>query len=334
MTNDNSAQPPVRWGVLGTGAIAHRFMSGLRAVPGAEVAAVGSRSAATARRFADTWDIPRAHATYADLAADTGVDVVYVATPHSVHHEAAVLCLEAGRHVLCEKPLAVNAAEASSMIDTARRTDRFLMEAMWTRFAPATAAARRLVAGGAIGEVRMVQASIGARMAYDPAGRLFAPELAGGALLDVGVYPVAFASMVLGEFTSLTAQAHKAPTGVDSQVAMTVTGPGGTLGLLGCSIETPIPRRADIVGTRGSIALTDWFCPTALVLHRDGAEPEPMDFPHRANGFEYEVEEVHRCLRAGRRQSPLMDWQESLRIARTLDAVRERIGVAYPADQR
>ncbi|MFD0775888.1 Gfo/Idh/MocA family protein [Streptomonospora algeriensis] len=334
MTNDISPQPPVRWGILGTGAIAHRFMTGLRAVPEAEVVAVGSRSAATAEHFAQTWNIPRAHGTYAELAADTGVDVVYVATPHSVHREAGVLCLEAGRHVLCEKPLAVNTAEATAMIAAAQRTDRFLMEAMWTRFAPATAAARALVAEGAIGEIRMVQASIGGRMDYDPRSRLFAPELAGGALLDVGVYPVAFASMVLGEFTSLTAQAHKAPTGVDTQVAMTVTGPGGTLGLLGCSIETPIPRRADIVGTRGSIALTDWFCPTALVLHRDGAQPERRDFPHRANGFEHEVEEVHRRLHAGQRQSPLMSWEESLRIAGTLDAVRERIGVAYPADQR
>ncbi|MUL40617.1 Gfo/Idh/MocA family oxidoreductase [Streptomonospora sp. PA3] len=320
--------------MLGTGAIAHRFMTGLRALPDADVTAVGSRSDATARRFAETWGIPRAHASYADLAADPGVDVVYIATPHNVHHEATLLCLDAGRHVLCEKPLAVNAAEAAAMIEAARRNGRFLMEAMWTRFAPATARIRRLVDEGAIGEVRMVTATIGARMDYDPHGRLFSPHLAGGALLDVGVYPLAFASQFLGGFTDIQAQATKAPTGVDAQVAMAVTGRNQTLGLLGCSIEAPIPRRADIVGTRGSIALTDWYSPTGFVLHRDGADEEVFDFPHHANGFEHEAMEVHRSLRAGRTESPLMSWEESLRIAEALDTVRARIGVSYPADQR
>ncbi|QBI54330.1 Gfo/Idh/MocA family protein [Streptomonospora litoralis] len=332
MPDDTSPQPPVRWGILGTGKIAQRFVTGLRAVDDAEVVAVGSRSEETARRFADTWDIPRAHGDYADLAADTGVDVVYVATPHNVHHRATLMCLEAGRHVLCEKPLAVNAAEAAEMVDAAKRRGRFLMEGMWTRFAPAMAEVRKLLADGAIGEVRMVTATIGGRMDYDPQGRLFAPELAGGALLDVGVYPVAFASMFLGEFTGIQAQAHKAPTGVDAQVAMSVTGRNGVLGVLGCSIEAPIPRRADIVGTGGSIALTDWFCPTGFVLRRAGAEPEEFSFPHRANGFEYEVMEVHRRLREQALESPLMPWAESLRIAEALDAVRADIGVTYPGE--
>ncbi|GAB3451007.1 Gfo/Idh/MocA family oxidoreductase [Streptomonospora sediminis] len=333
MTNDNSPLPPVRWGILGTGAIAHRFMAGLRAVPEAEVVAVGSRSPETADRFAAAWDIPRVHGSYADLAADGGVDVVYVATPHNVHHQATMLCLEAGRHVLCEKPLAVNAAEAAAMIDAAKRNDRFLMEAMWTRFAPATAKVRELVAEGAIGEVRMVSAGIGVRTDYDPAHRLYAPDLAGGALLDVGVYPVALASMFLGEFTDVQAQATKAPTGVDAQVAMAVTGSSGALALLGCSIESALPRRADIVGTHGSIGLADWFCPTGLVLRREGAEAEEFSFPHTANGFEYEVMEVHRRLGESARESPLMPWQESLHIAEALDAVRARIAVSYPGEQ-
>lgn len=334
MPDDISPQPPVRWGILGTGKIAQRFMTGLRAVPEAEVVAVGSRTEETARRFAREWGIPRAHGDYAGLAADDGVDVVYVATPHNVHHRASLLCLEAGRHVLCEKPLAVNAAEARAMVDAARRNDRFLMEAMWTRFAPAMARVGELVAAGAIGEIRIVSATIGGRMDYDPQGRLFAPELAGGALLDVGVYPVAFASMFLGEFTAIQAQAHKAPTGVDSQVAMTVTAADGALGLLGCSIEAPIPRRADIVGTHGSIGLIDWFCPTGFVLRREGAEPEEFAYPHIANGFEYEVMEVHRRLREQAAQSPLMPWAESLRIAEAMDTVRASVGVTYPGEGR
>ncbi|MFC3518499.1 Gfo/Idh/MocA family protein [Streptomonospora nanhaiensis] len=324
---------PVRWGVLGTGAIAHRFMTGLRALPDAHVAAVGSRGAATAEEFSRTWDIPRAHASYADLAADPQVDVVYVATPHSVHRDAAVLCLEAGRHVLCEKPLAVNAAQAEQMVQAARRARRFLMEAMWTRFAPAMARVRELVAEGAIGEVRMVTATIGGHVPYDPRGRLFAPALAGGALLDVGVYPVALASEFLGEITDVQARAALAPTGVDSQAAVVLTGATGALGLLGCSVEAHIPRRAAVVGTAGSIELADWYCPTGLVLHRAGARPEELEFPHTANGFEYEAAEVQARLRAGDLESPLMSWDESLRIARVLDAVRERVGVAYPGER-
>ncbi|MBX9387454.1 Gfo/Idh/MocA family oxidoreductase [Streptomonospora halotolerans] len=308
-------------------------MTGLRALPDAHVAAVGSRGAATAEEFSRTWDIPRAHASYADLAADPQVDVVYVATPHSVHRDAAVLCLEAGRHVLCEKPLAVNAAQAEQMVQAARRARRFLMEAMWTRFAPAMARVRELVAEGAIGEVRMVTATIGGHVPYDPRGRLFAPALAGGALLDVGVYPVALASEFLGEITDVQARAALAPTGVDSQAAVVLTGATGALGLLGCSVEAHIPRRAAVVGTAGSIELADWYCPTGLVLHRAGARPEELEFPHTANGFEYEAAEVQARLRAGDLESPLMSWDESLRIARVLDAVRERVGVAYPGER-
>nr|WP_270070806.1 Gfo/Idh/MocA family oxidoreductase [Streptomonospora mangrovi] len=322
----------MRWGVLGTGAIAHRFMTGLRALPDAQVAAVGSRGAATAAEFARTWDIPRAHASYADLAADPGVDVVYVATPHSVHRDAAVLCLEAGRHVLCEKPLAVNAAQAEQMVQAARGAGRFLMEAMWTRFAPAMVRVRELVAEGAIGEVRMVSATIGGSVPYDPRSRLFDPALAGGALLDVGVYPVALAGEFLGEITGVEARATPAPTGVDAQVAVVLTGAGGALGLLGCSVQAHIPRRAAIVGTSGSIELADWYCPTGLVLHRAGAESEEMAFPHIANGFEYEAAEVQARLRAGELESPLMSWDESLRIARVLDEVRARVGVVYPGE--
>ncbi|GAA3740736.1 putative dehydrogenase [Spinactinospora alkalitolerans] len=324
---------PVRWGILGTGAIAERFVQGLRAVEGAEVAAVGSRTDATAHRFADRWEIPRRHGTHRSLAEDPEVDVVYVATPHPAHHAATLLCLEAGRHVLCEKPLALNAAQAREMVAAARNADRFLMEGMWTRFAPAMREIVALVESGTIGEVTTLIADIGWRSEYDPDSRLFAPALGGGALLDVGVYPIALASVFLGEPVGIDARAVKAPSGVDSQVGLVISGSSGAVGLLSCSIETDMPNRAVIVGTRGRIEVGEWYNPTGFVLHLPGREPREFTFPRRANGFEYEAAAVTDLVRAGALESPLMPWEESLRIADTLDAIRARIGVAYPGER-
>ncbi|TDQ46105.1 Gfo/Idh/MocA family protein [Actinorugispora endophytica] len=322
-----------RWGVLGTGGIAGAFLKGLGAVEGARVTAVGSRSDASAARFADAWGIPNRHGSLQGLAGDPEVDVVYVATPHPAHVEGALACLEAGKHVLCEKPLAMNTREAASMIDAARRNERFLMEAMWTRFAPAAREIDRLLADGAIGELRLLNADFGNAVPYDPRSRMWAPELGGGALLDLGVYPVALASHFLGELTVVGATGRLAPNGVvDAQSAVIVEGDKGTTGLLSCSLDAPLPNRVALAGTRGRIELDRWWCPTDFVLYRDGREPEAFAFPHRANGYEHEAEEVARCVAAGELQSPLMPWDESLRVMRVLDEVRDRLGVVYPAD--
>ncbi|GAB3209368.1 Gfo/Idh/MocA family protein [Marinactinospora thermotolerans] len=321
-----SGSSKVRWGILGTGAIAERFLHGLRAVPDAEAVAVGSRDQSTADRFADRWDIPRRHGSYQALAEDDDVDVVYVATPHSAHHDATVMCLEAGRGVLCEKPLALDAAQAGAMVETARRNGRFLMEGMWTRFAPAMIEAVRLVGSGAIGRVRTLTADIGWRADYDPASRLFSPALGGGALLDLGVYPVALASAFLGEPAGIDARAEFAPTGVDSQVAITLTGNGGEVALLLASIETDLPARAVISGTEGRIEIEEWFNPTSLTLVPRGGEPRVLSFPRRANGFEYEAAAVTELVRAGAQESPRMPWAESLRVADVLDRIRSLTG--------
>jgi predicted dehydrogenase len=205
----------IRWGILGTGRIAGQFARGLAALDDAELVAVGSRAAQTAAEFADEHGVPHRHASYADLAADPDLDAIYVATPHPFHKGNSLLCLGAGKAVLCEKPFTINAAEAEEVVAAARGQGRFLMEAMWTRFVPAAARVRELLAEGAIGEVRMLRADFGYRAGIDPNGRLFNLALGGGALLDVGVYTVSFASMVFGaqpsQITSATRRSSSAP---------------------------------------------------------------------------------------------------------------------------
>ncbi len=235
----------IRWGILGTGGIARKFATGLQALDDAALVAVGSRSAETADRFADQFGAPRRHASYAALAADPEVDAIYVATPHSLHQENSLLCLEAGKPVLVEKPFTINAQEARALIDAARARRVFLMEAMWTRYIPLMVEVRRLLAEGAIGEVRMVAADFGYRTRYDPASRAFDPALGGGGLLDVGVYPISLASMIFGNAARIASLAHLGETGVDEQSAFLLGYEEGQLAVLYTAVRTTTPQEAD-----------------------------------------------------------------------------------------
>ncbi|MFJ1704713.1 Gfo/Idh/MocA family protein [Kitasatospora sp. NPDC088346] len=325
---------PIRWGILATGGIAAAFTEDLLAAPDAEVLAVASRSEAGARDFADRYKIPRAYGSWAALAADTEVDVVYVATPHTAHHAATTLMLEAGRAVLCEKPFTLNTAEAESLVATARTADRFLMEAMWMYLDPTVRRIAELVRDGAIGEVRSVHADFGIAAPPDPGHRLRDPRAGGGALLDLGVYPVSFAHLLLGEPEEVRALARLTPEGVDESTALALRHPGGAVSLLGCSIATATAQRASVHGTRGRIELAeDFFHPSGFTLHRDGRAPEPVAAPRGpGHGFGPEAAEVMRCLRAGLTESPLVPHDGSLAVMRTLDAARAQIGVRYPGE--
>ncbi|QRN79761.1 MAG: Gfo/Idh/MocA family oxidoreductase [Nocardiopsis sp. BM-2018] len=327
MTQDNSG---IRWGVVGTGGIARSFMRGLRAVPSARVTAVGSRTGARAEEFGQEWDIPNRHASYEALAADPDVDAVYVATPHPWHYPNTLLMLGAGKHVLVEKPMAMNALQVSEMVAAAQAGDRFLMEAMWSRYLPASRLARELVADGAIGELCSVSAEFGINVPYDPDHRLFNADLGGGALLDLGVYPLALASQYLGELTVVGATRQLSPDRmVDTQTTVLVRGENGVSATLGCASRTVLPNRAVLAGTAGWIEIPSFWAATELVLHRRGAGPERFHRPFRANGYEYEIEEVSRCLAAGERQSPDMTWAESQRLAGVMDQVRDAGGLVY-----
>ncbi|MEE1797191.1 Gfo/Idh/MocA family oxidoreductase [Streptomyces sp. JV176] len=325
----------VRWGVLATGGIAERFTSDVRDLPGAEVVAVASRREASAKEFADRFGIPRAYGEWAALVADEEVDVVYVATPHSAHRAAAGLALAAGKPVLCEKAFTLNAREARELVSLARERGVFLMEAMWTYCNPVVLRLAELVRDGAIGEIRTVQADFGLQGPFPAEHRLRDPALGGGAVLDLGVYPVSFAHLLLGEPDRVQADALLSPEGVDLNTGMLLGWESGATALLSCSITAGTPATATVTGTTGRIDVpSGFFHADRFVLRRNGSEPEEITAGPEAtlHGLQYEAAEVARCLRAGATESPLVPLDGTLAVMRTLDAVRERIGVRYPVD--
>jgi predicted dehydrogenase len=271
--------------------------------------------------------VARAHGSYAALAADPEVDVVYVATPHAQHAPVAIAMLEAGKHVLCEKPLALDAARAGAMVDAARASGRFLMEAMWSRFLPAYRLLREALDAGAIGTPLVVQADFGFRVPVVAEHRLFAPALGGGSLLDVGVYPLQLCSLVFGAPDAVHAVAHVGETGVDERLAAVLHHPGGGIGVVASAIRADLACRARISGSDGAIELPALaHCPRRLRVNG-----EWVDAAWEGEGLRFQAEEVQRCLAAGLVESPVMPWAESLRLAATMDAVRTQVGVAYPA---
>jgi predicted dehydrogenase len=316
---------PLRWGILGTGGIAHTFAEDLRLTDSGVVAAVGSRSQESADRFADEFGVEARHPSYAALVADPAVDVVYVATPHPSHRENAILALRAGKPVLVEKPFAMNAAEAAEIVAVAREEELFAMEAMWTRFLPHIAQVREWLAAGALGEIVTVTADHGQWFAEDPGFRLFAPELGGGALLDLGIYPVSFASMVLGPPDRIAAVVDPAFTGVDAQTSMAFGYASGAQAVLTCTLRAKSPTRAAIVGTEARIEIDgDFYAPaTVTLLPRDG-EPTRIESTDEGRGLRHQADEVARRLAAGELESPLMSPDESIAIMETMDAVQAR----------
>lgn len=322
---------PVRWGVLGTGGIASSFVTDLALLDDTEVVAVGSRTQESADRFATGHSVARAHPTYASLVADEDVDVVYVATPHPGHHAAAMLAIEAGKAVLVEKPFTMDAAEAESLVAAARDRGVFLMEAMWARFVPWAVRLRELLAEGALGEVREVIADHGQWFPQDASHRLFAPELGGGALLDLGVYPVSFASMVLGTPAKVTAVSDPAFTGVDATTSMLMQYAGGAHAMLTATLTAAGPTTAAVIGTDARVVVDGpFYTPAGFTLTRRDGTAERFDRPVPGRGLRFEAAEVVRCLREGRRESDVLPLHETVSVMATLDEVRRQIGLTYP----
>ncbi|WP_007513261.1 MULTISPECIES: Gfo/Idh/MocA family protein [Pseudofrankia] len=339
-----------RWGIAGTGAIARGFADALGRLPDAELVAVGSRRQQTADDFGERFGVPRArrYGSYEELAADDGVDIVYVATPASHHHRHTLLFLRAGRAVLCEKPFALDAAQAAEMVATARAEGRFLMEAMWSRFLPAYVKIRELVAAGALGTVLAVDGDFGFRPPATPGDRLFDPAQGGGALLDLGVYPVALASMLLGEPDQVSAFGQLGETGVDEHVAILMGYRTGAVALAKASLRAGLGCTGRISGTTGSIELPAFMhCPDEILVRGPaGAErlhlPAALDAPDTSDagadaapnraggGLHHQARHVHERLQAGHLDSDVMPLAESVSVMRTLDAVRHQIGLRYP----
>ncbi|MFC7528170.1 Gfo/Idh/MocA family protein [Actinoplanes sp. GCM10030250] len=320
----------VRWGILGPGGIASTFAADLPLVAGAELAAVGSRSLATAEAFAERHGFARAHGSYAELAADDGVDVVYVATPHAFHLESALLCVEAGKAVLVEKPITLDLPSAARLVQAARTRGVFLMEAMWMRLNPAIRKIAEMVADGVIGEVSAVHADFGLQGPFEPSHRLRDPALGGGALLDLGVYPLHLADLFLGSPVRAHAWAKLTPEGVDENTGVLLGYESGAVAALTCSINGNSRNGASITGTGGRIDVPPGFMvPRSFVLNRPNGDVEEFEVPFEGSGYQFEAAEVQRCLLAGELESPLLTHDTTLRVMNLLDTLRDEIGVTY-----
>ncbi|WP_116997132.1 Gfo/Idh/MocA family protein [Desertimonas flava] len=322
----------VRWGIAATGRIAASFVEDLALLDGHEVVAVGSRTAAGAEAFGERCGIPHRHGAYADLATDPDVDVVYVASPQAGHAPHTLLFLEAGKHVLCEKPFALNAAEAAAMIDAATSRGLFVMEALWSRFLPAYVELRRLLDIGQIGTPQVVDSDFGFRLPIDPGHRLFDLERGGGALLDLGIYPLQLATLVLGAPASVVAAAHLGETGVDESTFAVVTHEGGGHSVSKASIRTPFAGRARIAGTDGVIELpSPMHVPRSLTL-TVGDDVQRIETPFDGNGLRFQAVEVAARIAAGDVESPVMPHAETLRLAMLMDEIRTTIGLRFPGE--
>ena len=325
--------PPLRWGVLAPGRIAAAFVTAVSRYTRQQVVAVGSRSPERASAFAAEHGIDRAVGSYQELVEDPAVDVVYVASPHSEHAAQAGLAIAAGKHVLVEKAFTRDAAQARELVAAARDAGVLAVEAMWTRFLPQTDVLARLLADGVLGEVTTVLADHGQHFTFDPRSRLFAPELAGGALLDLGVYPISFASFVLGAPDSVVATGSRTDTGVDAQVSMALTA-GRAQACLNTTLLAGTPTTASVSGTAGSVEFTGpFYAPASMILTTaDGRavrEPDPVA-GHL--GLCFEAAHVAQLIADGATESPLLPLAETVRIMETLDEIRCQIGVRFPGE--
>jgi predicted dehydrogenase len=322
-----------RWGIIGTGKIAKAFAAALRDTPGAILAGVASRTQASADAFAREEGVEQAYASYAALAESSAIDLVYIATPHTEHAANTMLALNAGKGVLCEKPFAMNRAEAEQMVALARANNLFLMEAMWTRFQPALAEVQRIIASGEIGTVNHVTADFGFVATVDPSHRLLNPALGGGALLDLGIYPLSIAAALLGPVASVTAQAEMGPTGVDVNTAFTLHHADGGISSCACSLVARTPVELTVAGSGGFIRMNTRFHQTqSITVTPTDGEVRTVATPFLGNGYVHEAIEAQRCWRAGLQESPLMTQSDTLALMGVLDDIRTRIGLHYQAD--
>ena len=331
---------PLNWGVVATGRIAHRVTADLARLESSVLQAVSSRSAAAAKTFAGQYgfatsyhDQPGATA-YEQLFADPDVDVVYIATPHARHHEVATAALTAGKHVVCEKPLTVNAREAQELVGLAREQELFLMEAMWTRFLPSTRRALEVVRAGGIGTVRWVQADLGFAATYDPRDRLWDPAAGGGALLDLAAYPLTWAVGMLGFPDSVTAAGRLNRDGIDVQNTLTLGYADGAAAQLVSSLESASPGIVTVSGTKGWLRTgSPLYNARRLEYAGPDGRVQVEEFDEATEGFIHELREAGRCIRAGLPESPLMPWHESVKIMQILDDARSQLGVRYENDR-
>lgn len=322
----------VNWGILGTGKIAAKFAEDLKTVTHAKLMAVGSRSQKSATDFAERFDIDRSYPSYPDLTQDPDVDIIYISTPHNHHKENSILCLENGKAVLCEKPIGVNTHELKEMMDLAKAKNLFLMEAMWTYFLPTIKKTQEWINQGAIGKVQHIKADFGFKAPYDPDKRLFNPELAGGSLLDVGIYPLAFSLLFAqSQVKSIQADAVFSSTGVDLTDTYQLRFDNGIVADLSCSLGHQFENTGIIYGTKGFIRLPFFWKSTEAYLHKyDHDQPESFKDNRLTNGYNFEAQEATNIIIQGETQSKIMPNSRSWNLLKQMDDIRALIKLRYP----
>jgi predicted dehydrogenase len=319
-----------RWGIIGPGKIAHVFAQAVKNVPGSSVYAVASRDTARAKSFAEQYQIPVVHDSYELLMQDPNVDIIYISTPHSFHHDQVLKCLERKKPVMCEKPLTTNYAMARQMVDAARAHNVFLMEAMWTRFMPATRKILELIRENAIGEVKYVRGDFGDQFPFDPNSRVYDLKLGGGSILDIGIYPLFLALLVLGKPDAIKSFAHLAKTGADDLASALLYYDRGCIASIMSSTIIHSPITAEIIGTKGMITLDPfWYKTASISLSQPGAGVKRISVPYTGNGFEFQIEEVMQCLDRGAQESDLMPLDFTLLLSAVMDEICQECGISY-----
>lgn len=324
---------PTVWGILGPGKIAHKFARALTLVEGARLGAIASRDLSRAEAFAREHQVPRTWSRYEELASDPGIDAIYIATPHGFHAEHSLLCLQQGKGVLCEKPMALSARQVSEMIDASRLHRAFLMEAMWTRFLPVMREVMGIVASGRIGALKYIRADFGFQAPFNASGRLYDLRLGGGSLLDIGIYPLYLCLQLLGEPDGIVAAGRLSPTGSDETCHALLQYGHGATAVVTSTLACQTSLTAEIAGTEGMIRIPGpWYRNDRFEWNRTGEPSQTVQLEPLVNGFEYQAAEVMRCLEQGRIESPSLPHAFSLLMSRTMDEIRRQIGVFYPGE--
>lgn len=324
----------IRWGILATGGIAHKFASDLKLVKDAELTAVASRNLEKSKEFARKFNIKNAYGSYEELAHSGDVDVVYIATPHTLHYANTLLCLENGKHVLVEKPAGMNSRQLNDMISLASQKNLFFMEAFWTRFIPSYLKFRELALDGTIGQIQYIQADFGFIGSTDPNHRLQNKSLGGGSLLDIGIYPVFLSLDIAGNPDEILSTAIINKVGIDETTSILFNYRENRINSnLYSTIVANTPVEATVFGNKGSVTLKRmWHIPTKVSLNLTNGKTKKYSFPEKGFGYEYEAREVNKCILEGRMFSEIFPPSASQLLHSTLDEIRQKIGLVYEAD--
>lgn len=319
-----------KWGIIGPGKIAGKFAEALLHLPDAELYAVASRDIGKARQFSEKYGATKSYGSYEDLVNDQQVDVVYIATPHTFHHAHAILCLQKGKPVLCEKPMSVSHTSTLEIVAASRSHNVFLMEAMWTRFLPVIDKTLELLKNGEIGEIKYLHADFGFMLPFDPASRLYDIKLGGGSLLDVGVYPLFLALLIFGKPSEIKSFAHLSPTGADESTSAVLYYENGAMANIFSSIVSQTPLKAEIYGTNGMIVLQrPWYKGTVVDVQKNDSVTDTFSLPYAGNGFEFEIMDVQHCLDRGLKESSLMPLDFSLLMSETVSEICKQCNIRY-----